>query len=619
LMAAVWNAYPFLFIIIGSYFLLKIFFSKIDYKNYLVFFISLMVPFSLIKEINLTDLGFLYLIGVTIIIFIDKKFNFEKIINIPNQVSTFGIILILITLFILISDFLSFGEIVNRLLNAGGVSKVDFTTSEAISTKVLGGNGYYSQFNEFIFISFIGFCILLNELFSKLNKKENFILTSLFSISIGLVIFGSWSNSINLMEKNYLFFLFSVFLFFIYYYSTIYRKKNHHNINNLKNPEILIFISYFLISGLLARTAVRFLFLMTPIVAILSAYAIIFILNKLIKNKIYFFGLIIIIVILSLGSINQSINMGKNLGSSYPGQWEQSMNWINENTPEDSIIAHWWDYGYWTQYSGNRATVSDGGRAGGDLGIYTLARYGMLGDDEKETLEYFESRNTSYLLYSDDEILKYGAFSYIGSDINNDKKSQIGIYSLKEVKEVRNGNRLIYSGSWRIDSDIIEGNKIINEGNAIVSKISFTISENGDILDDAKITLAAQGFQKEYDLKCIYVDGKIIIKEYSKLDYCVSIIPVILNDKTQAFGGILLQSDKVHSSLFSKLYINDFKMDGYSKVYDDNTPLAIYNGRLIGPIKIWEINYFNSGKNLDRFYNLDKYIDFYPKNGLFEI
>jgi len=307
------------------------------------------------------------------------------------------------------------------------------------------------------------------------------------------------------------------------------------------------------------------------------------------------------------------------MGSSFPGQWESSMVWINENTPESSIITHWWDYGYWTQYAGGRATVSDGGRAGGDLGLYTLARYGMLGSDDLETKEYFKSRNVSYLLFSEEEIGKYGAFSYIGSNINDDKKSQVGIYSLNEIKEVRNGNKLIYSGSWRIDSDIIEGNKIINEGNAIVSKISFTISEIGDIMDDAKITLTTNGFQKEYDLKCIYVDGKKIIEENSKLDYCITIIPVIINDRTQEFGGILLQSNKIHSGLFSKLYINDFNMEGYSKVYEDNTPLAIYNGRIVGPIKIWKINYSGNEDNLERFTDISKYIENYPNHGIYSI
>ena len=40
-------------------------------------------------------------------------------------------------------------------------------------------------------------------------------------------------------------------------------------------------------------------------------------------------------------------------------EWKDSLNWIKNNTPEDAIIASWWDYGYWIQTLSNRTTVSD--------------------------------------------------------------------------------------------------------------------------------------------------------------------------------------------------------------------------------------------------------------------
>ena len=55
LMAITWGAYPFLFIIIGTYYLLSLFFTKFDFKNYLIFLLTLMVPFILIKGINFDD------------------------------------------------------------------------------------------------------------------------------------------------------------------------------------------------------------------------------------------------------------------------------------------------------------------------------------------------------------------------------------------------------------------------------------------------------------------------------------------------------------------------------------------------------------------------------------
>jgi len=39
--------------------------------------------------------------------------------------------------------------------------------------------------------------------------------------------------------------------------------------------------------------------------------------------------------------------------------WHHATNWIKENTPSDSVIFSWWDYGYWIQTLGERATLAD--------------------------------------------------------------------------------------------------------------------------------------------------------------------------------------------------------------------------------------------------------------------
>ena len=619
LMSITWGAYPFLFIIIGTYFLLKLFFSEFDYRNFLIFISVLLIPFTIIKGINLSDFGLLYLILILVLVLFNEKINFEKRLKIPNIISAILFVGMLGLILIFISDSISLTGIINKLMNAGGTSKVDFTTSEAIATKVIGGNGYYSKFKEFIFIAVIGFALLVKDLFSKINltRKESYILSGIFSLSITAVILGNWSSEIVLMQNNYIQFIFANFLFFLGYYTYIYQRHGN-KINFVDNGSILILLSYFLVSGLLARTAVRFLFLFSPIIAILSAFAIIKIYKKLNFEKIYGYGVILITAILIYSTLTLVFAQASTMGSSFPGQWENSMMYLSEHTEEDSVIAHWWDYGYWTQYAGNRATVSDGGRAGGELGLYTLARYGMLGSDHKETLEYFKSREVNYILYSGEEIPKYGAFSYIGSNIYDDKKSQIGLYALNEIKEIRNGNKLIYSGSWRIDSQLIEGNKLINSGNAVINQISFILDESGNVVSAPKINLVSNNFSKEYTINCIYYQGSKINFD-SELNYCITIIPYIRNGQTSNIGGLLLQSEKVYNTLFSKLYINNQNIDNYSLVYSDTTPLAIYNGRIIGPIKIWSIDYAGNENNVDRFTKMDEYINLYPNNGIRKI
>ena len=39
--------------------------------------------------------------------------------------------------------------------------------------------------------------------------------------------------------------------------------------------------------------------------------------------------------------------------------WLEALEWIKLNTPENSVIASWWDYGYWIQTLAERATLSD--------------------------------------------------------------------------------------------------------------------------------------------------------------------------------------------------------------------------------------------------------------------
>jgi dolichyl-diphosphooligosaccharide--protein glycosyltransferase len=48
-------------------------------------------------------------------------------------------------------------------------------------------------------------------------------------------------------------------------------------------------------------------------------------------------------------------------GTSYPpgNDWPETLEWIKTNTPKDSVVASWWDYGYWVQTMGDRASLAD--------------------------------------------------------------------------------------------------------------------------------------------------------------------------------------------------------------------------------------------------------------------
>ena len=53
------------------------------------------------------------------------------------------------------------------------------------------------------------------------------------------------------------------------------------------------------------------------------------------------------------------INGGAGNETFVSDDWIIAMQWVKQNTPEDAVIASWWDYGYWITTLGDRITLAD--------------------------------------------------------------------------------------------------------------------------------------------------------------------------------------------------------------------------------------------------------------------
>lgn len=85
--------------------------------------------------------------------------------------------------------------------------------------------------------------------------------------------------------------------------------------------------------------------------------------------KISFLTLIVILLVIPLVYPNSNwvtaskapptiLNGGSNWNMA-TNDWKDSFEWLKTNTPEDSVIAAWWDYGYWITTMSDRATLAD--------------------------------------------------------------------------------------------------------------------------------------------------------------------------------------------------------------------------------------------------------------------
>jgi len=91
--------------------------------------------------------------------------------------------------------------------------------------------------------------------------------------------------------------------------------------------------------------------------------------KNLIIKSLFLVGIITLLVIpLSFPSNGNWVSAVKspptilNGGTIYPistNDWSESMEWIKNNTPKDTVVASWWDYGYWISTLADRATIAD--------------------------------------------------------------------------------------------------------------------------------------------------------------------------------------------------------------------------------------------------------------------
>ncbi len=89
------------------------------------------------------------------------------------------------------------------------------------------------------------------------------------------------------------------------------------------------------------------------------------------KNKIGFYGSVILLIILivvsgySLLSVyKNSEKMASHYGTGISKNWADAMNWLKNNTPECTVITTYWDPGYWIAALSERKVIYDGGSQG---------------------------------------------------------------------------------------------------------------------------------------------------------------------------------------------------------------------------------------------------------------
>ncbi|MCD4666636.1 glycosyltransferase family 39 protein [archaeon] len=636
-MGLVWGGVNFVFLIMGIFALTEIFLDKFTKRDLIIYFVWLISaeillfmyyptrfnPVSFLTSLTTGTANLALFVGLVKNFIIDKNSKIKRLLfrnkKLPPGIASFIITFILGLILIIFSFGPSFiikkiSELFISLTEPFGTSRWSLTVAESHQPYL---TDWVSQFNGWFYLLafIIGSIILFHQISKKFSKKDSWKLTTIYTSFIFAFTFSRYSSSsllngeTSISQSLYIGSLVLFVLFFLYYYLNLFYKRGSEfeNISKINKKYIFVLI-WFIMMVIAARSAIRLLFIFAPITAVIFSYFSfkVFNLHKKIKDTLIKTGIIIAIILFVswtfIGFWQITNAQAVSTGPSYNQQWQVAGQWIRENTQEDAVFAHWWDYGYWVQYGGQRATLSDGGNARGAINHF-IGRHVLTAHDEIEALELLKANEATHLLMISDEIGKYPAFSSIGADENYDRYSWIPTFGLDpNIQERRDDFLLVYQGGTSLDEDIIHNGKLFPEGAAGLG--GFTVpfqnieinNETQQRFNQPSAYLIYNGEQQEIPLKCSFFQGQEITFEGDGLDACLMIIPSINNNnQVNPLGASLYLSQRVKKTLFTDLYLFGKYSEYFTEVYSDESgmPLAIYNGRIIGPLKIWEISYPN--------------------------
>ncbi|MBS3098898.1 hypothetical protein J4462_01665 [Candidatus Pacearchaeota archaeon] len=472
---------------------------------------------------------------------------------------------------------------------------------------------------------FVGSIYLFKNSIKVLRKKEIFYITLSYVILLVSVIFSRYSSNSTLNGENFVskfIYAFGFVLFIValgFYYYRYYKNGEMEKLKQINFGFLLLFSLFFLgIVG--ARAAVRGIMVLVPAASIIVAYFSVMAFSKAIKvkdptKKVLSIGLAGIILLATMFSgygfyKSVSAQAPSHVPSVYTQQWQKAMSWVRDNTPENSVFGHWWDYGYWLQSIGERATVLDGGNAIAYWN-HLMGRYALTGTSNEEALEFLYAHNTTHFLIDSSDIGKYGAFSSIGSDVNYDRASYIPAFQKSEqgFQETKNSTIQIYQGGAGLDEDIIYENNesriFLPAGQAGIGAILVERrNENAELLQPRAI-FVYQGQQYTLPLRYAH-DGNKFYDFESGIESGFFLMPrVVGQGQIDPDGTMLYLSSRTVKSQLARLYLYEEDNPNFKQVHSEddfiitqikaqnpsfNSDFVEYGG-LRGPIRIWEINY----------------------------
>jgi len=200
-----------------------------------------------------------------------------------------------------------------------------------------------------------------------------------------------------------------------------------YNIYSKRNWLLLFPLIWLLMAIQTVLYMVRLVFFLGPPTSIVAGYVMAVGINKLSGldymkkrnglHKINAVSLIVIAIVslIIIANLATGYVFCSSVGPSYNQYWDEAMNYMKTQTPVNSSILSWWDFGYWFQTMGDRPSTADGGNINGTVNVQIAQWFVSDAANWTQFRPWLRSKNVSYILMDYTLPGKYGAISKIAS------------------------------------------------------------------------------------------------------------------------------------------------------------------------------------------------------------
>jgi hypothetical protein len=467
--------------------------------------------------------------------------------------------------------------------------------------------------------------------------------TSLIS-SLLVLIFSFLIQNANPVFDHYYVFAGIAILFLFIIFALFDERRELTEID-----KILLYVSvFFLITLLLSNVEIRLIQPMELIGAILISYFVYWVLEKSYKlalsSEIWGYTITASFLILVVFDIWYSITLASQIvtgNGSGLELWGPALVWIRENTPINSSVVSWWDYGYWEEAIANRTAVADGSNAYGYQSM--IAKYLFTAESPYIYATYLNFiHRPNYFIISGSEIPKFTAITTIASNAENPVEllplpAYTIVYNTYNLSNTRNNTYpylLVLGGPAGVvplqETFYYSGIKFSPSTSYLYEVL---VPWNGSKTKDGALTGLGEPYGMIFNTLTNHVYGPLpfdYICAYSMGCTNVSstgipgaiellnppsvviaqvatgtapnngIVPVALNlsQYGNTFAALYVPKEMMNT-LFAKLYLFGEQVPGFKLVYSNGIPpnsfLSIEN-QVITNVNVYEINYTELSK-----------------------